>query len=74
MGNRKVWKYQVVEEWSMNRVLKEHDQSLWDTEEKALEKAQKTSQMDRITTYVTKVLYKVEPEVKEIKVTIEEIK
>ena len=74
MGNRKVWKYQVVEEWSMNRVLKDHDQSLWDTEEKALEKAQKTSQMDRITTYVTKVLYKVEPEVKEIKVTIEEIK
>ena len=74
MGNRKVWKYQVVEEWSMNRVLKEHDQSLWDTEEKALEKAQKTSQMERIPVYVTKVLYKVEPEVKEIKVTVEEIK
>lgn len=74
MGNRKVWKYQVVEEWSMNRVLKEHDQSLWDTEEKALEKAQKLTKAGRIPVYVTKVLYKVEPEVEEIKVTIEEIK
>ena len=74
MSKLKFWKYQVVEEWSMSHVHKDHNQAIWDTEEKALEKARKVTRVGRIPVYVTKVLYKDEPEVKEIKVTVEEIK
>ena len=74
MSKLKAWKYQVVEEWNVSHVHPDHDQALWDTEKKALEKARKVTRVGRITTYVTKVLYKVEPEVTEIKVIVEEIK
>lgn len=70
---RKLWKYQVLDQWSLNEIEKDDDLS-YDTEEKALEKAKATAAMGtRSPIYVCKILYKVCPDVKQVPVKVSEV-
>ena len=74
MSNKPIYKYQVVSRWGINTQGEDGEDIYKDTLEGALAQAKKDVLEDGKVHYVTKVIFEIAPEKKDIKVTVKEIK